>query len=444
MIGTFRRPRVELFFSSTATAAPFLSERTAERRTSTAVEALLISTPSSLSSMSAPSSSSLALFDCVDSQPATIVGRCDHERDSGMNTADQPNPPLTYALRPVGSRRAEDLLGGALLDDVAEVHERGAIGDPVGLLEVVGDDHDRHLRAQLHDLLLDHRGRDRVERRAGLVEQQDLRPHRERAGDAEPLLLAAGERQRGMVEVVLDLFPEPGAAGARRRRRARAADLPRPLRAARAQPVGDVVEDAHRERVRLLEEHADAAAQLGHVEAVDVVAVEQDRAAAHRGRGQVDEPVEGAQQRRLAAAGGADQRQHLALAHVQRNLVDRELLPVGDAQVLGAHPLHGAVALRLRAPCRRAEAGRRHRRAAAVAVAGRRGGDGRGSGRGRSAAPEAAGAALCSASSGPLGCLSARDHLDREVEDDDDHQAARTPRRRPSRARSPRPPGELL
>ena len=36
------------------------------------------------------------------------------------------------------------------------------------------------------------------------------RPHRQRAGDAEPLLLAAGERAAGLAEPVLDLVPEAG------------------------------------------------------------------------------------------------------------------------------------------------------------------------------------------------------------------------------------------
>ena len=54
-------------------------------------------------------------------------------------------------------------------------------------------------------------GRLRVERRAGLVEQQHLGLGGERPRDAEPLLLAAGEPQRRVVEVVFDLLEEAGA-----------------------------------------------------------------------------------------------------------------------------------------------------------------------------------------------------------------------------------------
>ncbi len=67
------------------------------------------------------------------------------------------------------------------------------------------------------------RGGDRVERRAGLVHQQHLGLDGERAGDAEPLLLAAGERQRR----ALAAGPSP------RPRARRAAATARPARPCR-------------------------------------------------------------------------------------------------------------------------------------------------------------------------------------------------------------------
>ena len=71
--------------------------------------------------------------------------------------------------------------------------------------------------------------------------------------------------------------------------------------------IGDVVVDAHGERVRFLEHHAHPLPQQVHVHiAVDVLAVQtnvtSDLAALH----QIVHPVQGLQQRRLAAAGGAD------------------------------------------------------------------------------------------------------------------------------------------
>ena len=69
-----------------------------------------------------------------------------------------------------------------------------------------------YLLLQLGDQVLDRQRRDRVERRAGLVHQQHLGLDRGRAGDAQALLLAAGEPGAGLVEPVLDLVPEVGAA----------------------------------------------------------------------------------------------------------------------------------------------------------------------------------------------------------------------------------------
>ncbi len=189
--------------------------------------------------------------------------------------------------------------------------------------------------------LLDHRGRHRVERRAGLVEEQDLGSHGKRASDAEALLLAAGECQRRMVEVVLDLLVEAGALQrldhGRLEMGARGA-----LRAALAQPVGDVVEDAHRERVGLLEEHPDAAPQVGDVEAgrrsspssrmfppPAALSVRSTSRFSDRSSVVLPQP-EGP----ISASTSPWRTGH-------RDLVDRELLAVGDAQLLGPHPLDG-------------------------------------------------------------------------------------------------------
>src|SRR6478736_4277423 len=106
------------------------------------------------------------------------------------------------------ARRGEDLVGFAELDQFAQIHEGGLVGDARRLLHVMGDDGDGVVLRQLLDQFLDLGGRDRVERRAGLVEQDHLGPHRHGAGDAKPLLLAAGERQAGGVELVLDLVPQ--------------------------------------------------------------------------------------------------------------------------------------------------------------------------------------------------------------------------------------------
>src|SRR4051794_31048234 len=56
----------------------------------------------------------------------------------------------------------EDLLGDVELDEVAEIHEGGEVGDARRLLHVVGHDDDRVVLLQLVDQLLDLGGRDRV------------------------------------------------------------------------------------------------------------------------------------------------------------------------------------------------------------------------------------------------------------------------------------------
>jgi hypothetical protein len=202
----------------------------------------------------------------------------------------------------------------------------------------VGDDHDRDLLAQLHDQVLDDLRRLRVKRRARLVQQQDLGVDRERAGDAQPLLLATGQAQRRVPEIVLDLSQQAGV-GQNLANLLVEVGPPRPALGLLAQDVGDVVEYAHRERVRLLEDHRHAATQRGRVEAHDVGAVERDATAHRRRTRELGQAVERTQQRRLAAARRADQREHLAFADRERDLVDRELGAVGDRHVLDRHAL---------------------------------------------------------------------------------------------------------
>ena len=73
-----------------------------------------------------------------------------------------------------------------------------------------GDDHDRVVVGQFVDQFLDFGGGDRIERRAGLVEQDDFGPHRDGARNAKPLLLTAGKALAIGVELVLNLLPQRG------------------------------------------------------------------------------------------------------------------------------------------------------------------------------------------------------------------------------------------
>ena len=88
--------------------------------------------------------------------------------------------------------------------------ERAALRDPLRLLHVVRHDDDGHLGGDVADGLLDPVRRRRVEGRARLVHQQHPWAHRQGAGDAQALLLAAGERATELAEAVLHLVPQAG------------------------------------------------------------------------------------------------------------------------------------------------------------------------------------------------------------------------------------------
>src|SRR6195952_1734166 len=161
------------------------------------------------------------------------------------------------------ARRREDLAGLVEFDQLTEIHEGGLVRDPRGLLHVVGDDGDRVVLRQFLDQFLDLGRRDRIQRRARLVEKDHFRPDRDGAGDAQPLLLSAGQAEPGGVQLVLDLVPQ--RAGTQR-----LLDPVIHLRLGKllVQPDAerDVLVDCHRERRRLLEHHADAGAEQIDVE----------------------------------------------------------------------------------------------------------------------------------------------------------------------------------
>src|SRR6266446_2787434 len=201
----------------------------------------------------------------------------------------------------------EDRRGRALLDDQAVVHEHHAIGGVAGKAHFVADhDHGHAAFTQgAHDF--EHRADQLgIERARRLVEQHHPGLERDRASAGDALLLAARELARRVVGAVGQPHPlERGAAelvglGAR---------LARHL----AQGERHVAERRHgRIEVEGLEHHADALARMvdvgsgiEHVDAVDH----------HRAGGRLLQPVEAAQQGRLARAGRADHEHQLALGH---------------------------------------------------------------------------------------------------------------------------------
>ena len=92
-------------------------------------------------------------------------------------------------------RAVVDLLGRAELLEAPAVHHADAVGDRQRLGLVVGDEQRRDAEPLLDAADLDAQlvAHARVERRQRLVEQQHARLDRERSGERDALLLAAGE-----------------------------------------------------------------------------------------------------------------------------------------------------------------------------------------------------------------------------------------------------------
>ena len=126
-----------------------------------------------------------------------------------------PRGPVTGSAgcaRPSGRR--QHLLGDALLDDHALVHEEDAVADLAGEAHLVGDDHHRHaaLRERAHHLedVLHQLG---VEGAGDLVEQHRLGLHGERPRDRHPLLLAARQARGVLGGLVGQAHPLAAAPG---------------------------------------------------------------------------------------------------------------------------------------------------------------------------------------------------------------------------------------
>jgi hypothetical protein len=205
------------------------------------------------------------------------------------------------------------------------------------------DDGERAL--QLADEVLDGEGRDRVQRRAGLVHEQDLGLHRDGAGDAQPLLLAAGQTGTGLVEAVLDLVPQ--VRPAQGLLDGLGEDLLVP-HAVEAHPGRDVVEDRHRrERVGALEDHADGPADVHrvHLGGVEVVVVEHDAALDAAAGDDLVHAVQRPQEGRLAAAGRADEGRHGTGFHRHGHVLDGLEAAVVDVEVLDVDALGHGISL---------------------------------------------------------------------------------------------------
>ena len=161
------------------------------------------------------------------------------------------------------------------------------------------------------------RGTDRIQRGCRLVHQQDVGIDSQGARDHKALLLAARERQRAFAQTVLHLLPQRRAP-----QRALNDVVDVAVEPERARAERDVVEDRLRERVGPLEDEADARA---HRYRVDIPPIEIDAPVTHVARNaaaghEVVQAVQATEQRALAGAGRADERDDRAARDRERDV----------------------------------------------------------------------------------------------------------------------------
>ena len=232
----------------------------------------------------------------------------------------------------VGRRREHDAVGRVDLLDGTVLHDRDAIGEPQRLVEVVGDEHDalaEHL-LQTQELVLHVAPDQRIERRERLVEKPDVRLDREAAGDADTLLLAAGQLAR---ETVLAPFQSDQTDDLERPLAPRVPVLP-----AHLERVGDVVEHrAVRQQAEALEHHAHLApAQLDEpafVERADVLPLDGELS----GR-RLEQSRQAAHERRLARSRQPHHHEHLAARDVEGDLAHRRHVAGLEDALVGGRP----------------------------------------------------------------------------------------------------------
>ena len=165
-----------------------------------------------------------------------------------------------------------------------------------------------------------------VDRRGRFVENEDRRVPIQRAGQRDALTLSARELRAALADRARIAFGQRDDEAMRLGRTRSGFDL---CHVGRAVAIRDVVGDASVGEERLLRDIADHAAQCGGIERGDVLPVECDAA-----RFWIDEAQQQFQQRALATAGSADQRDGRAGGHVETHAIHSDAAVVGMAYVL--------------------------------------------------------------------------------------------------------------
>ena len=232
-----------------------------------------------------------------------------NETRSSRTTSSPPRAMPRRGARRLGPRRRQ------LVGDAPVAQEDDAVGERERQLgPLLGDDDRAAVRARVLEERL---GGVAVELRRRLVEQQQLRLERERRREADALQLAARELRDGTLREVL------GTDRGKRRERARH-DLRR-RRAEVLEPERHLGEHArqHDLVLGLLEQRRDRAGELGRARRARVAAADDDAPGETAAVEVRHEPGERAQQRRLARARGAEQRDELARLDLERHVVER-------------------------------------------------------------------------------------------------------------------------
>ena len=175
-------------------------------------------------------------------------------------------PPAGATSRSTGRASLEQLVVPALLDDPAALEDVDAIGVHDRREAVRDQDRDGvparfDVANRLADLLLG----DRVERRSRLVEDQQVRPPQQRAGDREALTLAAGHLHPAFADhrVEAPVRARQQAVARRLRQRGQA------LRVGGLRPdEAQVLADRPGEQLRVLRDEPDPLAQAVEVHRV--------------------------------------------------------------------------------------------------------------------------------------------------------------------------------
>ena len=121
----------------------------------------------------------------------------------------------------------------------------------------MSDGHDRVIGFKLVDQFFNFCRGDGIECRAGLIHQKHFRLDRERARDAKPLLLAAGETRARLVQIIFHLVPKRSHAKRFLQALVKKLSIANTVE---SQSDYDILANRHRrERIGFLENHADSA-----------------------------------------------------------------------------------------------------------------------------------------------------------------------------------------